>query len=1169
MTRLGILLSQAIKYNEPVLLVGETGCGKISICQLFAAMKNIKLYTVNCHMNTESADFLGSLRPVRDFNNDNNDSNNRPLFEWVDGPLVNAMKDGSYFLVDEISLADDSVLERLNSVLESDRTLLLAENNSSFEDEMSIPVITAKESFRYLATMNPGGDYGKKELSPALRNRFTEIWCPPYDDITDIKDIILHNLEDQWLQFKADVCNSICDFLLWFNSNVYNSKRFVLSIRDVLSWIEFMNQSTKTDTKIQLSLKDAFINGALLVFIDAIGTGSGYSANNLSDTRAQCLIYLNRLSESVFGNKSNNNMDYDLILDTNEYFTIKPFCISNGPLIDRNVDRDYTWTSPSVQSNVLRVMRAMQLPKPILLEGVPGVGKTTLVQALAKASGHSLIRINLSEQTDVSDLFGADLPIEGENTAGKFAFRDGPLLQALKSDSTWIILDELNLASQSVLEGLNACLDHRSELFIPELNRTFRISKNTTRIFACQNPYGQGGARKGLPRSFLNRFTSVYIQNLLTEDYNFILSNMFPNIPNSIISKMVDFNQEVINQIVIANTFAQRGSPWEFNLRELIRWSQVMIQNVSDPTQIKPEKFLKLLYIDKMRTIDDRIKMRDICEKYFAFNAKSNAIKLKITENSLQIGYSFLKRSRAITSEINNLNILESHKECLESLMKCIEMNWMTIIIGESGVGKTTVVRLLSDLTGHTLRIFAVNSEMDTMDLLGGFEQKDLSHHLQNLEDSIIEFCSNKFRVNSDQTTKIAEILKLWFEIQTLNSKIDSSVDWSLEKLDLLSVILEKLRDLDEREIEVIGQLKQEIDFVKKSLQNKSSYSGAFEWRDSILIRALTHGEWLLIDNANLCSASVLDRLNGLLEPNGVLTINEKGSINGEFTTIRPHPQFRLFLAMDPMNGELSRAMRNRGIEINMFPITVKTDLLSQLKTMGIIDQHISQFFITCFENFSKHSNEKLNFASFVEMIRNFIFQIQHGFQPSVALKELTSKFSRYSSSEDEIVILSEIIINSLKLNDYKLENELYLSHFKSDPSTCSAVQDSIILDGLNEDQNQFQFDSHSTVIRIFLENSSIKDYLVRNSILQNDPSFKSFDYDNNLIEKTFTNIRDLAPETSLSNILQEYQIDLRSNSNAWQLFWNLNANSNNKMELMEKYLNRYSMQLFWVQLKH
>jgi midasin len=36
------------------------------------------------------------------------------LFEWVDGPLVEAMKCGEYLLLDEISLADDAVLERLN-----------------------------------------------------------------------------------------------------------------------------------------------------------------------------------------------------------------------------------------------------------------------------------------------------------------------------------------------------------------------------------------------------------------------------------------------------------------------------------------------------------------------------------------------------------------------------------------------------------------------------------------------------------------------------------------------------------------------------------------------------------------------------------------------------------------------------------------------------------------------------------------------------------------------------------------------------------------------------------------------------------------------------------------------------------------------------------------------
>lgn len=58
----------------------------------------------------------------------------------------------------------------------------------------------------------------------------------------------------------------------------------------------------------------------------------------------------------------------------------------------------------------------------------------------------------------------------------------------------------------------------------------------------------------------------------------------------------------------------------------------------------------------------------------------------------------------------------------------------------------------------------------------------------------------------------------------------------------------------------------------------------------------------------NLCSPAVLDRLNGLLEPNGVLTIGERGvDDRGNVITIKPHKNFRLFLTMDPRYGEISR----------------------------------------------------------------------------------------------------------------------------------------------------------------------------------------------------------------------------------------------------------------------
>ena len=49
--------------------------------------------------------------------------------------------------------------------------------------------VTAHNDFFLLATMNPGGDYGKKELSPALRNRFTEIWVPSVGDSSELRSI--------------------------------------------------------------------------------------------------------------------------------------------------------------------------------------------------------------------------------------------------------------------------------------------------------------------------------------------------------------------------------------------------------------------------------------------------------------------------------------------------------------------------------------------------------------------------------------------------------------------------------------------------------------------------------------------------------------------------------------------------------------------------------------------------------------------------------------------------------------------------------------------------------------------------------------------------------------------------------------------------------------------
>ena len=280
MQRLYTLVCRGLKYNEPILLVGDTGSGKTSVCQVYADASSQSLLTLNCHQNTETADLLGGLRPVRNrathagivqeatvalkeagidtvsmsFTSENlsltltsilkshteisqhhrdrleellhESLRLQSIFEWHNGPLINAMDQGDIFLLDEISLADDSVLERLNSVLEPGRSIVLAERGGTDSKQS---VIRASEDFKLVATMNPGGDYGKKELSPALRNRFTEIWVPPVDDRSDLELIVRGLWQYDSLQ---SFTMPILDFIDWLCLRV--GDRSLLSLRDIL-----------------------------------------------------------------------------------------------------------------------------------------------------------------------------------------------------------------------------------------------------------------------------------------------------------------------------------------------------------------------------------------------------------------------------------------------------------------------------------------------------------------------------------------------------------------------------------------------------------------------------------------------------------------------------------------------------------------------------------------------------------------------------------------------------------------------------------------------------------------------------------------------------------------------------------------------------------------------
>ncbi|XP_046422100.1 midasin [Neodiprion fabricii] len=934
MRRLAVLVGKACQFKEPVLLVGETGGGKTTICQVIAVASSQKLCTVNCHMHTESSDFIGSLRPVRN----HSDLDNLKLFEWVDGPLIQAMTSGDLFLADEISLADDSVLERLNSLLEPERSLLLTERGVDTEKEGQIGdqdnhTIVAHANFHFIGTMNPGGDYGKKELSPALRNRFTEIWCEGCSERNDLQAIIEHNLVVNWSVEKNAIATGMLDFVDWLTASEIG-RRFTVSIRDILTWVDFINVSTNKRNKLsRLDIADAYYHGALLTYVDSVGSGlTGMeSTRKLKDFKDSCRQFL----IAQIANVLKSRLSIDSSLETDEIvadnsengFGIKPFFIPRGPASPSN--ELFTFTAPTTGLNTVMLLRSLQLSKPLLLEGSPGVGKTSLVSALANISGHKLVRINLSEQTDVSDLFGADLPVEG-GKGGEFVWKDGPFLQALRAGH-WILLDELNLASQSVLEGLNACLDHRGELYVPELGRTF-IVKPGTKLFACQNPLRQGGARRGLPKSFLNRFTQVFMETLSDVDLKFIVVAQFPNLPVDLVSKMVDFNSKLA--LEAGTVWGYRGSPWEMNLRDITRWCEVTIQSANvknrDHPTYNPGTCVDLIYIDRMRTREDKLRVRDMYIEMFSPNEYPLPPVQPITyitQDRFYLGDVSLKRSSTCVHDEKTLLLLRNQTATLKSLIRCVNMNWMSILVGGSGCGKTSLVQLLAKLAGQKLRSISVNSAMDTTELLGGFEQTDYNRHLEEMTDQIQMLLLSSLRntISAENVDLVARHHGLLEDVRNLQNDQNEDSTMATETAFFLKKVL-KLSDLIAAMKAFNHSYASQLEVIETKLQRLSTLveqdkclnaGGKFEWVDSMLVKSLQEGSWLLIDQINLCSPAVLDRLNGLLEPNGVLTIGERGvDEEGNVIVIKPHNNFRLFLAMDPRYGEISRAMRNRGVEI-------------------------------------------------------------------------------------------------------------------------------------------------------------------------------------------------------------------------------------------------------------
>lgn len=144
------------------------------------------------------------------------------------------------------------------------------------------------------------------------------------------------------------------------------------------------------------------------------------------------------------------------------------------------------------RENVEKILMAVLAGGHVLMEDVPGVGKTTTAMTFAKVLGLQTRRVQFTSDTVPSDIIGYSVY---DKDSGSFAYKPGAVMTNL------LLADEINRTSSKTQSALLECME---ELHVTVDGETHELPKPFV-VLATQNPVGSAGTTL-LPSSQLDRF---------------------------------------------------------------------------------------------------------------------------------------------------------------------------------------------------------------------------------------------------------------------------------------------------------------------------------------------------------------------------------------------------------------------------------------------------------------------------------------------------------------------------------------------------------------------------------------------------------------------------------------------------------------------------------------
>ncbi|HKY06404.1 MAG TPA: MoxR family ATPase [Blastocatellia bacterium] len=156
-----------------------------------------------------------------------------------------------------------------------------------------------------------------------------------------------------------------------------------------------------------------------------------------------------------------------------------------------------------VESTLLALMAGGH----VLLEGVPGLGKTLLVRTLAETMGLHFARVQFTPDLMPADIVGTNIIVEGESGDKMFQFQRGPVFTNL------LLADEINRATPKTQSALLEAMQERQVT----VGGATHALDSIFFVLATQNPLEMEGTYP-LPEAQLDRFIYKLVIEYPTRD---------------------------------------------------------------------------------------------------------------------------------------------------------------------------------------------------------------------------------------------------------------------------------------------------------------------------------------------------------------------------------------------------------------------------------------------------------------------------------------------------------------------------------------------------------------------------------------------------------------------------------------------------------------------------